>query len=677
MRSLKILFLLAFLFTVVGCGDSGQSVFTSSSNVTEPELVALSIEADPAALARSAGITPQILTTVVQLRVSVYDSSASLVTSKVVPRNGTATFLLPRGNYLIRMEGLDNALNVLGYFDRLIELLNSLLNRFPGLIWNPNPPVVRIPDPVVDPPFLLFSSAPAAVTGGDLFSVTAQAYDAKGNPVTLPITGVTLAATGVALNSTPTPQNTQVDGKVTFTNLSFPDSASGTAKLTVSANGVVQAESNPITVTAAPAPPTPSPTPPAPTPTAIERISVDDSGNEAHGYSFDPTMSTDGRFVAFSSDAPDLVTGDTNATRDIFVYDRTNRTTERVSVDTAGNQSNAFSYDPTISADGRYVVFVSSATNLVAGDTNGVEDIFLHDRTTGVTERVSLDSMGNQPNGNSSRPSISADGLRVVFESSADNLIAGPSLTLYHVYLYDRSSHTVKRLSHDPMGGEANGNSEFPWISASGRFVSFRSDAGNLVSGDTNGVADVFVYDLNTDSIERVSVDSMGNEANGGSIYDGIPVLSDDGSFVVFQSSATNLVAGDTNGVADIFVHDRTAHTTERVSVDAAGVQADQECLQPWISGDGRFVTFDSMAGNLISGDTNSTSDIFVYDRTADDIARVSVDGDGNEVPGWSTNSAISGDGKVIAFGSIDALLVPNDTNNDVDLFATNNPFVP
>src|SRR6058998_1751352 len=233
-----------------------------------------------------------------------------------------------------------------------------------------------------------------------------------------------------------------------------------------------------------------------------ERVSVDSAGNQGNGDSTDVALSADGRFVAFTSVAPDLVTGDTNGAMDVFVHDRQTGTAERVSVDSAGNQANGDSTDVALSADGRFVAFTSAAPDLVAGDTNGAADVFVHDRQTGTTERVSVDSAGTQANGSSFGRALSADG----------------------------------------------------------RFVAFISVAPDLVAGDTNGVADVFVHDRQTGTTERVSVDSAGNQANGDSTD---VALRADGRFVAFTSAAPDLVAGDTNGAADVFVHDRgTTDTT-------------------------------------------------------------------------------------------------------------------
>jgi Tol biopolymer transport system component len=251
-----------------------------------------------------------------------------------------------------------------------------------------------------------------------------------------------------------------------------------------------------------------------------ERVSVDSSGSEANGddYAWGGGISGNGRWVVFGGYASNLVANDTNALRDVFVRDREAGTTERVSVDSSGGQANDFSwnFEFAISADGRCVAFVSYASNLVQGDTNQDEDVFVHDRATGITERVSVDSSGGQANGGnryvpgSSQPSISADGQIVAFTSFADNLVPGDANGVSDVFVHDRSSGVTERVSVDSSGAEANGASDGPAISANGRFVAFTSAADDLVAGDTNQTYDVFVHDRATGTTERVSVDSLG-----------------------------------------------------------------------------------------------------------------------------------------------------------------------
>ena len=228
-------------------------------------------------------------------------------------------------------------------------------------------------------------------------------------------------------------------------------------------------------------------------------------------------------------------------------------TITRLSVDSAGNQANDSSVNPSISADGRFVAFESNASNIVPGDTNNTSDIFVRDLSTNTTTRVSVDSAGNQANKVSSQPSISANG----------------------------------------------------------RFVAFYSDASNLVPGDTNNLADIFVRDLLTNTTTRVSVDSAGNQGN---LVSSDPSISANGRFVAFQSQGSNVVPGDTNNTNDIFVRDLLTNTTTRVSVDSAGILGESGI--PSISADGPFVAFHSISSNIVPGQTNTTRQIFVADNS-------------------------------------------------------------
>jgi Tol biopolymer transport system component len=398
-----------------------------------------------------------------------------------------------------------------------------------------------------------------------------------------------------------------------------------------------------------------------------ERVSVDSAGNQGGFSSYDIALSADGRFVAFRSDATNLVSGDTNGVADVFVHDRQTRTTERVSVDSAGNQGDYDSYSPALSADGRFVAFTSIATNLVPGGTNGRWHVFVRDRQTGTTEQVSVDSAGNQGDSASYDPTLSADGRFVVFYSDATNLVPGDTNGAADVFVHDRETRATERVSVDSAGTQGNGNVFGPSISGDGRFVVFYSDATNLVPGDTNGAADVFVHDRETRTTERVSVNSAGTEGNGHSVR---PALSADGRFVAFDSGATNLAPGDTGGQVDVFVHDRQTRTTERVSVDSAGTQGNESSIgPPALSADGRFVAFASLATNLVPGDSNGWMNVFVRDRQARTTERVSVDGAGTEGNGSSGSPSFSADGRFVAFVSAAFNLVPGDTNRSPDVF--------
>ena len=345
------------------------------------------------------------------------------------------------------------------------------------------------------------------------------------------------------------------------------------------------------------------------------RVSVSSTRAQGSGDSSGYSISADGRFVAFESYASNLVANDTNGALDVFVRDRWTGTTRRVSLSSADVQGNDISYAAAISADGRFVVFQSFASNLVANDSNGTEDVFVRDLSTGTTHRVSVSSAGAQTNdtGDSFDASISGNGRFVAFTSWAWNLVPNDTNGYRDVFVRDRSSGTTRRVSVSSAGAQGKGQSDWASISQDGRFVAFSSDASNLVSHDTNGWYDMFVRDRSKGTTSRVSVSSAGVQGNSISGYLGSPnAISANGRFVAFASDASNLVANDTNGALDVLVRDRWTGTTRRVSVNSAGVQANGGSTSGGISADGRFVVFQSYASNLVANDTNDDPDVFV-----------------------------------------------------------------
>ena len=364
------------------------------------------------------------------------------------------------------------------------------------------------------------------------------------------------------------------------------------------------------------------------------RVSLDSAGGQGDAGSWWPDISGDGRYVVFQSEASNLVPGDTNDRSDVFVHDRQTGVTERVSVDSSGNQGNDTSYFGNLSGDGRYVVFLSHASNLVPGDTNGFQDVFVHDRQTGVTELVSVDSSGNQGNQESggyydaATATISLDGRYVAFESSASNLVAGDTNFVEDVFVHDRQTGVTQRVSVSSSGTQGNLRSIIPDISVDGRYVAFASDASNLVSIDLNGTMDVFVYDRLTGAMDRASISSFGGEGNSAS---NLGFVSGDGRFVAFESTATNLVAGDINGFGDVFVRDRLTGVTQLISKGNFGALGNGDSLSSSISPDGRFVALTSEASTLVGGDTNDVPDAFLYDSQTSQIERINLDSFGNE----------------------------------------------
>ena len=380
------------------------------------------------------------------------------------------------------------------------------------------------------------------------------------------------------------------------------------------------------------------------------RISLDLAGGIPDNASNEPLLSADGRFVAFASSASNLVVGDGNGAGDIFVYDRQTETTTRVSVDQQGGDPDAWSGSPAISADGRFVAFSSLATDLVLGDRNEKSDIFVYDREAGITTRVSVNLQGGDSDGTSHRPALSADGRFVAFESDATNLVAGDGNGTRDIFVYDRERETTTRVSVDQQGGDANEGSYNSVLSADGRFVAFESDATNLVMGDENETLDIFVYDRQTGNTTRVSVAPQGRDPNGASYQ---PAFSADGRYVAFGSWASNLVAGDGNGTGDIFVYDRQTETTRRVSVGLEGGDPDKYSFNPALNADGRFVTFESAATNLMAGDrVHYFSDVFVYDQKTQITSLVSVDLPGRNLNDPSLGPALSADGRFVVFSS-------------------------
>jgi Tol biopolymer transport system component len=419
------------------------------------------------------------------------------------------------------------------------------------------------------------------------------------------------------------------------------------------------------------------------------RVSVSNAGAEGDRDSFAAGISADGRFVVINSLATNLVRGDTNDRYDVFVRNTVTGATTRVSVSSSGAQAarsrDAFggSVSGGVSAGGRYVVFQSDASNLVRGDTNGVEDVFVHDRKTGRTTQLSVDSHGRQGNGGSWFPSISADGRYVAFQSLAANLVRGDTNRLSDVFVRDLATRKTTRVSVDSRGAQArckadSCESTSPVLSAHGRYVAFQSSATNLVPRDTNHLGDVFVRDRRTGRTSRASVRSDGRQAGGDRTNTGsnAPAISADGRFVAFHSLDTNLVPGDTNHTADIFVRDLKRNRTARVSIGSGEKQANGESLGGLtISADGRFVAFTSLASNLVPRDANDITDVFLRDLRTGTTTLVSrgiggVQGnDASSVGGAGSGLELSSGARILAFSSWAANFVPGDTNDKPDAF--------
>ena len=394
--------------------------------------------------------------------------------------------------------------------------------------------------------------------------------------------------------------------------------------------------------------------------------SVSSSGTLGNQFSEAPSISADGRFIVFQSEATTLVVGDTNNVADIFLRDRTLAVTTRLSLGVGGAESNGMCSAPQISADGRFVAFLSGATNLVGGDTNVQPDVFVHELATGLTTRVSVSTSGAQANSISYAPVISADGRFIAFHSAASNLVTGDTNGAWDVFVHDRTLGTTTRAVASITGGQPNGPCAAPALSADGRLLAFHSSATNLIAGDTNAAWDVFVRDLTTGVTERVSLNSSNVAGNASSAE---PSLSDDGRFVAFHSAATNLVGGDSNVAEDVFLRDRTLGLTLRASVGAGGIEGDSVSRKARLSADGRVVLFESIASNLDPGDVNTNWDVFAHDRITGTTEIVSVDSNGGGGDYASNIGALNATGRFVVFQSYATNLVSGDTNNASDVF--------
>ncbi|MEO3867960.1 S8 family serine peptidase [Nonomuraea sp. B12E4] len=391
-----------------------------------------------------------------------------------------------------------------------------------------------------------------------------------------------------------------------------------------------------------------------------DRVSLGTDGRQGNHEAWWPELSGDGTVVVFASPASNLGDDDTNGELDIFATDLRTRVTERVSVPSGGGLSDSFSVSPTISRDGRLAGFGSGATNLVPGDTNGQTDAFVHDRRTGKTEMISVSSEGVMGDGLSGAPRFSADGRYAIFNSDATNLVPGDTNDKTDAFLRDRQAGTTERVSVGPDGAQLDGYSREATISADGRYVAFQSSAATLAPGDANGDGnDVFVLDRQTGTVRRITGPHPDTESTGpvisangtavaftngvglGQLYvqdlttgktdlvsaalngggstgmSFAPSLSADGRTVAFYGDGGDIVSGDANGRNDVFVRDVAAGTTERVSTAPRGAEGDGWADLPSISEDGRYVVFESDSGNLVEGDTNRRFDVFVHDRVA------------------------------------------------------------
>ena len=418
----------------------------------------------------------------------------------------------------------------------------------------------------------------------------------------------------------------------------------------------------------------------------VQLVSLSATGGQPNGNSSGAVPSGDGRCVAYYTDATNILPfgGDANAFTDVYVYDRDAGQTTRVSVGFDGQNPNGPSmaqrFRPSIDRDCTCVAFSSDATNLVPNDTNHRTDVFVRDLSAAMTELASMGLGGEPANGASSFTSLPGDCGKVAFHSVASNLVSDDTNGVSDVFVFERSSDTTTRVSVGPGGEQANGASITPSFSADGRCVAFASAATNLLPGtpDTNKTLDIYVE---CDGVVtcRASVSSSGAEANDMSF---LPALNADGRIVAFKSNATNLVPDDTNQQADVFVHNCETGETLRASVGDEGQQGNDVAIPPSVSGDGRFVAFGSFASNLIFGvNTNSNSQVYVRDLVNNTTQIISSNQAGQAGNGGVPDlpPSISLDGGWVAFESLatNLVLAPRDTQGYLDAFIRANVTAP
>jgi Tol biopolymer transport system component len=411
-----------------------------------------------------------------------------------------------------------------------------------------------------------------------------------------------------------------------------------------------------------------------------ERISVTGAGAQGDGISGWPSVSADGRYVAFESEATNLVPGDVNGTTDVFVHDRVLGTTVRPVTSLASGFPQDGLYGAAISAEGRYLSFTSWAPDLVPGDTNNTSDVFFMDLRTGAIERINLTSSGAEATGGISWGSdISADGRFVTFTSRAGNLLPGRDKNHSRgadAFVRDRLTGTTTLVSVAVDGLNGHWPSYDRGISADGRYVAFTSSATDLLP-DGAQVIGLYVRDLQTGTTTRETLTSAGAAAGIAGLH--TATMSRDGRYVTFETAFNDVVSGDTNDARDIFVRDRITGEVELISIAGDGTQADGDSWAPRAGDGGRCVVFVSDATTLVPADTNGRSDLFVRDRQAGTTTRLTVDhatggdadgdSDGDGRNGGTNPVALRPDGSETAFPSDAANLVPADTNAATDVF--------
>ncbi len=400
-------------------------------------------------------------------------------------------------------------------------------------------------------------------------------------------------------------------------------------------------------------------------------VSTSDTGIKGNGDSGDSSLSADGTRVAFGSSATNLDPADTDSFFDVFVKDLATGDITLASTSDSGIKANGSSAFTSLSADGTRVAFSSSARNLDPADTNDFNDVYVKDLVTGDITLASISDSGIDANHHSHGPGLSADGTRVAFGSFATNLDPADTDSFTDVYIKDVATGDITLVSTSDTGIKGNGGSGGTSLSADGTRLAFGSSAFNLDPADTDSIFDVYVKDLAAGNITLASTSDTGIKGNGDSYF---MVLSADGAMVAFVSEATNLDPADTDSTADVYVKDLATGDITLASTSDSGIKADgdsfiQNFNSPSLSADGTRVAFYSFATNLDPADTDSTADVYVKDLATGDITFVSISESGIKGDGESFTGSLSADGTRVAFVSFATNLDPADTDNTLDVY--------
>lgn len=417
-------------------------------------------------------------------------------------------------------------------------------------------------------------------------------------------------------------------------------------------------------------------------PDPIVHVSIGRNGVQSAGANMTPTLSGDGRYVAFVSAAGNHITIDNNGVADVFLRDVMTATTVRASLSFSASDPNGASGNPWMSTDGRFVAYDSIATNIDSRADASTADVFTFNRLSNLTSLLSVvQATGNSPDLDSSRPTLSDDGQVILFQTRAPNLYLpaeGAAETDLDIVRVDLAGGTTTRLAQAFGGGEPDADLMAPFVAGSGLVAGFESQASNLVADgpdDASGPIQLYIVDsrAGTTTLASRGTDTMvGNGDSTGAR------LSTDGRYVAFQSAATNLIADDGNSFVDAFVLDRATGGIERVSVSSDGDEADglsANSTSVSISGNGRWVAFASDAGNLVTADFNGASDVFVHDRRTDTTVLVSRAQSGTQGNGDSIQPVISADGQYVAFVSTSTNLIDGQVfSGQAEVYRAPNP---